>query len=81
MNIIEKINWSAIKALPETELQRLYHGRGFHLPESSHINIDWLSPVILIILYKEENNNWLGKLTKDLLAKMVELNFNVESVH
>ena len=80
MNILEKINWSVIKTLPETELQRLYLGRGFHFPESSHINIDWLSPVILIILYKEENSEWLAKLTEDLLAKMAKLNFNVKSV-
>ncbi|PKG39260.1 class I SAM-dependent methyltransferase [Psychromonas sp. Urea-02u-13] len=80
MKLLEKINWSAIKALPETECQRLYHGRGFHFPESSHINIDWLSPVILIILYKEENSEWLAKLTKDLLAKTAEIGFNVKSV-
>lgn len=80
MNIIEQINWSTIKALPETELQRLYHGRGFHFPESSHINIDWLSPVILIILYKEESSEWLSKLTESLLIKMEEIGFAVKSV-
>lgn len=80
MNIIEKINWSAIGALPEIELQRLYHGRGFHFPETSHINIDWLSPVILIILYKEESDEWLTRLSKDLLVQMEQLKFNVRSV-
>ena len=80
MNILEHINWSAIKALPETELQRLYHGRGFHHPESSHVNIDWLSPVILIILYKEESKEWLTALSDDLLAKMSEIGFAVKSV-
>jgi 23S rRNA (cytosine1962-C5)-methyltransferase len=80
MNLIDKINWSAINTLPETELQRLYHGRGFHSPESSHINIDWLSPVILIILYKEESREWLAKLTEDLLTKTAAIGFNVKSV-
>tara|TARA_R110001583_G_scaffold6618_1_gene33515 strand:+ start:16996 stop:17910 length:915 start_codon:yes stop_codon:yes gene_type:complete len=80
MNIIKKIDWSAIQSLPETELQRLYHGRGFHFPESSHINIDWLSPVILIILYKEESDEWLAQLCDDLLLQMSRLNFNVSSV-
>jgi 23S rRNA (cytosine1962-C5)-methyltransferase len=80
MNIIEKINWPVISTLPETELQRLYHGRGFHFPESSHINIDWLSPVILIILYKEENDEWLATLCEELLAKMHQLDFKVSSV-
>jgi 23S rRNA (cytosine1962-C5)-methyltransferase len=80
MNILENINWSVIKKLPETELQRLYHGRGFHFPESSHVNIDWLSPVILIILYKEENSEWLALLTENLLVKLTELGFKVESI-
>lgn len=80
MNILEKINWPAIKTLPETELQRLYHGRGFHCPDTSHINIDWLSPVILIILYKEENKEWLTELCDALLAKMSDIGFSVNSV-
>jgi len=80
MKLIEKINWAAIKALPENELQRLYHGRGFHCLETSHVNIDWLSPVILIILYKEENSEWLTKLTEDLLAKTAEIGFTIKSI-
>ncbi|WP_022940675.1 class I SAM-dependent methyltransferase [Psychromonas hadalis] len=84
MKLIEQINWSTIQGLPATECQRLYHGRGFHFPESSHINIDWLSPVILIILYKEkeqeENSAWLAELTESLLAKMAEIGFVVKSV-
>lgn len=80
MNIIDKISWSATKALPETELQRLYHGRGFHFQESSHVNIDWLSPVILIILYKEESKDWLTTLSDALLVKMEEAGFTVKSI-
>ncbi|GLS90971.1 methyltransferase [Psychromonas marina] len=80
MNILEQINWPAVSALPETELQRLYHGRGFHFPESSHVNIDWLSPVVLIILYKEENEDWLAQLSEALLLKMTEIGFLVKSI-
>lgn len=80
MNIIEQINWSAVTALPETQLQRLHHGRGFHFPDSSHVNIDWLSPVILIILYKEESPAWLSTLSDALLAKMSDIGFAVKSV-
>ena len=80
MNIIEQIDWSKVKQLPETELQRVYHGRGFHFPETSHINIDWLSPAILIILYKEESTAYLNELSEQLLAKMSELSFAVKSV-
>ncbi|WP_413700104.1 class I SAM-dependent methyltransferase [Psychromonas sp. KJ10-10] len=80
MNILEKINWSEVQSLPETELQRLYHGRGFHCPETSHINIDWLSPVVLIILYKEESEQWLAQLSETLLTKFRAINFHVTSV-
>ncbi|PKF61804.1 methyltransferase [Psychromonas sp. psych-6C06] len=80
MSLIEKINWSDVQALPEKELQRLYHGRGFHSLETSHINIDWLSPVILIILYKEETDDWVLTLSNALLVKMQEIGFDVLSV-
>lgn len=80
MKLLENINWPAVSALPETELQRLYHGRGFHFAETSHVNIDWLSPVILIILYKEENSEWLASLCDAMLVKMAAIGFVVKSV-
>lgn len=42
-----------------SECQRLFHGRGHAYPELSHVNVDWLPPVILITLYHEADNNWL----------------------
>ena len=42
-----------IKAHDFTESQRLFHGRGHAYPNLSHVNVDWLEPVILITLYQE----------------------------
>ena len=80
LKLLEHIDWVNVKRLPESELQRLFHGRGFHYPDCSHINIDWLSPVILIILYKEENSEWLATLCDKLRTKMDEIGFTVKSV-
>ena len=80
LKLLEHIDWVNVKTLPESELQRLFHGRGFHYPDCSHINIDWLSPVILIILYKEENGEWLATLCDNLRTKMDEIGFTAKSV-
>ena len=80
MRLLDNINWNNIRLLPQSEMQRLFHGRGFCFKEYTHINIDWLSPVILIILYKEENQQWLDELTVNLLEKMKLINFDVKSI-
>lgn len=80
MKIVEQINWSKVVSLPENEMQRLLHGRGFCFPGCNHINIDWLSPVLLIILYNEVEEPWLHNLSVQLRSKMAELGFNVKSV-
>ena len=80
MKILEHINWDDVTQLPEDELQRLFHGRGFCFPEYTHINIDWLSPVVLIILYKEVEESWLAELNEQLRGKLTHLGFNVKSI-
>lgn len=80
MKILEHINWQHIARQPEDEMQRLLHGRGFHFAESNHINIDWFSPVILIILYKEVAVKDLQILSGQLLDKMTEIGFTVKSI-
>lgn len=80
MNIIENINWEAVSRFSKAELQRLLHGRGGHFIECKNINIDWLSPVILIILYKEVDRCWLEELGEALAQKMSSLGFVVNSV-
>lgn len=80
MKILEHINWREVARLPENELQRLLHGRGFRFPDFTYINIDWLAPVILIILYKEVEDSWLQQLSGQLLKKMSDLGFCVKSI-
>lgn len=69
MKILEPINWQEINSKPEHEMQRLLHGRSFQVAEYAHVNIDWLSPVVLIILYKEVQREWLEELSETLLKK------------
>ena len=82
--LLEKMHFSepllAIDAEQEKEMYRLFHGRGFFYPEYQHINIDWLAPVVLIILYKEENEQWLANLSDFLLEAMSDRGFKVESI-
>ena len=80
MTLLDNINWNEISLLPQPEMQRFFHGRGFCFKEYTHINIDWLSPVILIILYKEESQEWLDELTLRLLDKMKLIRFEVKSI-
>jgi 23S rRNA (cytosine1962-C5)-methyltransferase len=42
-----------------TEAQRLFHGRGHAYDNLSHVNVDWLPPVVLITLYQEVDSDWL----------------------
>ncbi len=48
-----------ITATDFTECQRLFHGRGHAYENLTHVNIDWLPPVILITLYEEVERRWL----------------------
>lgn len=80
MSLLACIDWLEVASQPQNELQRLLHGRGFCFPEYTYINIDWLPPVVLIILYKEVDSDYLNKLAKQLRHKMTELDFTVKSV-
>lgn len=78
--LLEKMHFPEKIVGQEQEMFRLFHGRGFCYPEYQHINIDWLSPVILVILYKEENQQWLADLSKFLLSEMTIRGFEVTSI-
>ncbi len=55
-----------ITATNFTDCQRLFHGRGHAYDNLPHVNVDWLSPVILITLYKEVDDDWLLAQAKAL---------------
>lgn len=46
--------------------QRIFHGRGHNYEGLSHVNVDWLSPVILITLYQAVDKAWLAKQVEEL---------------
>ncbi len=48
-----------ISANDFTDCQRLFHGRGHAYENLSHVNVDWLSPVVLITLYQAVDEAWL----------------------
>ncbi len=63
-----------------TDAQRLFHGRGHAYPNLSHINVDWLSPVILITLYQAVDSEWLA-LQANLLKAMIKECRSVQVQH
>lgn len=48
------------------ECQRLFHGRGHGYEGLSHVNVDWLPPVVLITLYQEVEERWLNEIAQQL---------------
>lgn len=57
-----------IVATDFTDCQRLFHGRGHAYEDLSHVNVDWLSPVILITLYQAVDEAWLLAQAQSLHA-------------
>ena len=56
---------------PESDdAQRLFHGRGHAYPGYEHINIDWYSPLLLITLYKEVDEDWLKQLAAEITQRL-----------
>jgi len=55
-----------------TDSQRLFHGRGHAYENLSHVNVDWLSPVILITLYQAVDEAWLLTQAHTLQALISE---------
>lgn len=78
--LIENITLEASDATLQQEITRLFHGRGYRYPEFSHINIDWLAPVLLIILYKEESDERVQQLSEQLLKLMQVKGYLVKSI-
>ncbi len=52
------------------QCRRLFHGRGHAYKGLEHISIDWLPPVALITLYKEEDKSNLESIAELLKSKL-----------
>ncbi len=49
-----------------SQCHRLFHGRGHAYPGFEHVCVDWLPPVVLITLYKEESDPFITELATQL---------------
>ncbi|TKB47134.1 class I SAM-dependent methyltransferase [Thalassotalea mangrovi] len=56
--------------IPATDAQRLFHGRGHQYPGFEHICIDWIPPVAVISLFREENDEALNRLADYLQSNI-----------
>lgn len=52
------------------ETQRLFHGRGHAYQGLAHICIDWIAPIALITLYREESPEFLANLAGQLKSRL-----------
>ncbi|WP_371373702.1 class I SAM-dependent methyltransferase [Thalassotalea aquiviva] len=52
------------------ECHRLFHGRGHAYTGLEHVCIDWLPPVALITLYKEESDDFIAQVSEQLRQKL-----------
>ena len=57
-----------VDSLDIQQSQRIFHGRGHGFNALSHVNVDWLSPVILITLYQAVDQTWLMQQKEALLT-------------
>lgn len=74
--MIEHLHLEQYSAQQLLDSQRLFHGRGHAYPGLEHICVDWLPPVALLTLYKEEPMSWLQQQAEQLMALLP----NCESV-
>jgi len=52
------------------QCRRLLHGRGHTYQGLEHVSIDWLPPVVLITIYKEEDRNNLDSMVELLQSRL-----------
>jgi len=72
-DVIEMATQNLLSNIPfqqpsSNQVQRLFHGRGHVFQGYEYAAIDWLSPVILITLYKDVEKNDLQQLAKHLFT-------------
>jgi len=64
--MIQYIDFSVQKNNNIEQCARIFHGRGGGYAGFEHVVIEWLPPVALIVLYKEESYSWVMSLAKAL---------------
>ncbi len=69
-SLLEAIDFEPRQLEGEEQCRRLFHGRGHAWPGYEHITIDWLPPVALITLYREEERSLLEPLAQALYQQL-----------
>jgi len=64
--MIQYIDFPVQKNNNVEQCARIFHGRGGGYAGFEHVVIEWLPPVALIVLYKEESYSWTMSLAKAL---------------
>ncbi|MDH3354790.1 MAG: class I SAM-dependent methyltransferase [Chromatiales bacterium] len=64
--MIEHIDFASQQVNRVEQCRRLFHGRGGAYEGLEHIVVDWLPPVVLITLYKEEPPSWVLSMAQTL---------------
>ncbi len=72
LEVIKHIDFTSQQHQGMEQCRRLFHGRGGAYAGLEHIVIDWLPPVALITLYKEENIERLQALAQSLVDNLIE---------
>ncbi|AMV73665.1 SAM-dependent methyltransferase, PUA domain-containing [Desulfuromonas sp. DDH964] len=57
---------AAILAAPTGAARRILHGRGQTYPGLEHVTLDWYPPLLLLVLYREPEPDWLAALAVGL---------------
>lgn len=68
--MIEYIDFNSQQHNGFEQSRRLFHGRGYAYPGFEHVSVDWIPPVAVITLYKEETHDWLQPVAQRLIDKL-----------
>ncbi len=68
--MIEHIDFLSQQINRVEQCRRLFHGRGNVYEGFEHVVVDWLPPVALITLYKEESAAWVCSLAQTLAGNL-----------
>lgn len=52
--------WQSLQTEIPADSCRLFHGRGHCYPDLEFLTIDWFAPLVLVILYKAVDDDWLA---------------------
>ncbi len=67
------INAVTSREYDDSEMQRLFHGRGHTFAGLDFITLDWYPPALFVCLFRQVEQSWLGNLTEQLWQNRPEL--------